>query len=162
MASPAMLKTVRYHGYARFTLNVHCIHPPVMAISIAGPVPSSSSAIKSAAYDTDSVDPLDSGSGRLTFQADVTQENTRSAANSNGRSGSPGNDVVRTSAPAAMTNPTYHCAPSGSARQPSGSRDARRAYLAVNALRPPTTRADAAVDMCVSFRSRAASSRVRS
>ena len=38
--------------------------------------PSSSSAIRSAAYDTESVEPLASGIGRFTFQIDVRQEAT--------------------------------------------------------------------------------------
>ena len=67
IASAAMLKTVRYSGYGCLTLNVHCVQTPATATSTAARGPSSSSAIRSAAYDTDSVEPLASGIGRLTF-----------------------------------------------------------------------------------------------
>ena len=51
---------------------------------MAAAAPSSSSAVKSAAYDTDSVDPLASEIGRFTFHADVKHAASSRNANSHG------------------------------------------------------------------------------
>src|SRR5947207_9655212 len=74
IVSPAMLKTVQYTGYGRLTLKEHCVHAPAAAITIACPGPNSSSASRSAACDTESVDPLLIESGRLPFHPEVRRE----------------------------------------------------------------------------------------
>src|SRR6185437_9848001 len=79
-----MLKIVRCSGYGRLTLIVHCTHTPIAAMIVAGHVPSSSSDIRLAAYDTDSVEPLTSAIGRLIFQSDVMQQSSSSVRNSSG------------------------------------------------------------------------------
>ena len=71
-----MLKIVRYSGYALLDLTVHCVQTPATAIRAAARGPSSRSAIRFAAYNTDSVEPLASGIGRLTFQSEVRQDVT--------------------------------------------------------------------------------------
>src|SRR6266568_8809932 len=79
--------------------------------------PSSRSAMRSAAYDTESVEPLASEIGRLIFQADV-----RHAANSAKRKSPAGGYVRGTKAtsehtPATITTATYSRAPDGIACQ---------------------------------------------
>src|SRR5262245_21339395 len=66
--SDAMLKSVRYGAVRCCVRNVHWLHALAAATSIVSSGPSSSSAAKSTAYDTDIVDPLDA-SGRLTLNA---------------------------------------------------------------------------------------------
>ena len=61
--------------------SVHCAHTPTTAMTIACCGPSNRSAVRSAAYDTDSVDPLLSDPGKLTFQVDVMHEETKRIAN---------------------------------------------------------------------------------
>ena len=84
MASAAMLNTVRYAGYGRLTLTVHCSQAPATATTIAASGPRSRSVIRSAAYDTDSVEPLASGMGRLTFHIEVRQPATKSVRKRSG------------------------------------------------------------------------------
>src|SRR5689334_17469958 len=69
-ASADMLKAVRYQGSGCRTLSVHCVHAPATAIIVAGAGPIRISAIRSAAYDIDSVQLLFAGSDRFTFQAE--------------------------------------------------------------------------------------------
>src|SRR5205823_13705233 len=106
IASAAMLNTVRYHGYGCLTLNVHWVHALAIAVSIAGCGPSSTSDIRSAACETDSVDPLATEIGRLTFQVDVTHDTPIITANSHGCGHARGNDSATPHAPARMTAPT--------------------------------------------------------
>ncbi len=80
-----MLNTVRYNGYGCLTLNVHCVHAPATATIMASRGLRSSSAMRFAAYDTESVEPLLNASGRLTFHADVRQEVISRTANISGR-----------------------------------------------------------------------------
>ena len=89
IASAAALKTVRYSGYGCLTCTVHCAMTPAMAMTIARRGPSSRSAIRSAAYDTDSVEPLESAIGSVTFQVDVTQPSDEQRGEERG----PGNAV---------------------------------------------------------------------
>src|SRR5437660_10928716 len=104
------------------------------AIITAGCTPSRSRAVKSAAYDTDSVEPLASGIGRLTFHADVTQAATRSDANSAGLDNVKGRQAITPHVPPITPAPTYSrdaigscearsgpaaCAPKAAARQPA-------------------------------------------
>src|SRR5262245_50696909 len=111
-----MLKTVRYSGSRRWANSVHCVSTPVIATTIAGPVPSSSSAIRSAAHDTDSVEPLPAGAGSVTFHVDVMQLNASSAANRNGCSIVNGTTPASASAPHTVTNTTYQRAAGVNAR----------------------------------------------
>src|SRR5919108_1607413 len=92
MASAVMLKMVRYAGYRCATLNVHCAQAPAAATIVAACGPSMMSAIRSAAYETESVDSLLGESSSFTFQSDVRHEATTSAANTRGR----GADIVST------------------------------------------------------------------
>src|SRR3954454_11046200 len=104
--SAAMLNAVRYSGYRRLTLKVHCVHTPATATRSAGRIPSSSSAIRLAAYETDSVDPLPSEIGRLIFQADVRHDVTTRKANNPGGGTARGKNVASRTAPDAMTSAT--------------------------------------------------------
>ena len=85
IVSPAMLKMVRYNGYGCLMFKEHCAHTPTTATTIAGRGPSRSSAVRSAAYDTERVDPLESEIGSVTFQIEVSAPVTSSAANRIGR-----------------------------------------------------------------------------
>src|SRR5688500_1430137 len=76
-----MLKTVRYGGDGRLTLNVHWVQAPATVTTMAWCGPSSRSAMRLAAQATESVEPLLVWRGRLTFHADVMQESATSAAN---------------------------------------------------------------------------------
>src|SRR5580765_1708147 len=84
MASADALKIVRYTGYRCLTYTVHCAMTPTTAMIIARRGPRRRSAIRSAAYDTDSVDPLESSIGSVTFHVDITQPMTSSVAKSAG------------------------------------------------------------------------------
>src|SRR5262245_56417318 len=103
IASAAMLNTVRYTGYGCLMLSVHCASTPTTAMTTACRGPRSSNAIRSAAYDTESVAPLVSGIGRLTFQIDVKHAVTASVANRAGRGYARGNHAARTPAPRTIT-----------------------------------------------------------
>src|SRR5260221_9909308 len=106
MASAAALNTVRYSGYGCLTLIVHCATTPATAITTACRGPSSSSDIRSAAYDTESVEPLESAIGSVTFQIDVTQPNTSSPLNSHGCGSASGRETRNAKTPRPITNPT--------------------------------------------------------
>src|SRR5205814_7928466 len=69
--------------------------------------PRTRSAIRSAAYDTDSVEPLDNAIGRFTFHDEVTHASTSSPAKSSGRWKLTGKDAAIAIAPTAITAPTY-------------------------------------------------------
>src|SRR5437667_4391322 len=105
-ASAAMLNTVRYQGSDRLAFTVHCVNVPAIATSTAGRGPRSRSAIKSAAYDTDSVARLARGIGSVTFHAEVTQEQHSRAANRVGSGHVRGNDAAAVHAPATITTLT--------------------------------------------------------
>src|SRR4030081_1157459 len=102
----AALNTVRYSGYCRLTLNVHCVHAPATAISSVGFGPSRSSDISSAACATESVDPLASEIGRVTFHAEVRHAESSSIANSDGRGTVSGKYPTNATAPTAITTAT--------------------------------------------------------
>src|SRR5205809_6039100 len=86
-------------------------------MSTAARGPSNSSAVRSAAYETDNVEPLRSGIGRLTFHTDVTHAANSRIANKPGRGYSSGNETTRPAAPTTITNATYACATVGRADQ---------------------------------------------
>src|SRR5580704_12200894 len=67
--------------------------------------PSSSSAAKSTAYDTDIVDPLEA-SGRLTFSADASDEQASRNANRTGFAIARGANTTSATVPPASTAPT--------------------------------------------------------
>ena len=73
-----MLNSVRYGAERDCVRNVHWLQALAAATSIVSSAPSSSSAAKSTAYDTDIVEPL-VASGRLTFSADAMDEKSSSA-----------------------------------------------------------------------------------
>src|SRR5436190_6274490 len=75
------LKIVRYIGYGCLTLYVHCVKTPATAIRTASCGPRRSSDIRFAAYDTDSVAPLATVIGKLTFHVDVTHATPMRTAN---------------------------------------------------------------------------------
>src|SRR6266850_1549913 len=88
--------------------------------------------MRSAAYATDNVEPLASGSGRLTFHVDVRHPTTIRTVKRIGRLMCVGRNVVAAMAPATKTHATYTRAASGSAakrrsRRSDGSR-MRRGY----------------------------------
>src|SRR5215208_3688097 len=101
-APVAALNTVRCNGYGCFGLYVHWVQKAATAISMAGLGPSSSSDTRLAAYDTDSVDPLTTGKGNVTFQTEVTQANTARLTNSCGSGSSRGTNPTSVAAPAAL------------------------------------------------------------
>src|SRR5579863_7127271 len=100
-----MLKSVRYGAERDFVRNVHWLHALAAPTSMVSFAPSSSSAAKSTAYDTDIVDPL-AASGRLTFSAEASDEKARSAANRIGCAITCGPNTVTVMAPATSTAPT--------------------------------------------------------
>ncbi len=81
-AAAATLNAVRYSGYGRLTLIVHCVQAPAIATRSAAPGPSNRSAVRFAPNETESVDPLESGIGRLTFHIDVRHDASTSAEKS--------------------------------------------------------------------------------
>src|SRR2546422_4290873 len=87
--------------------SVHCAHTPTTATTIACCGPRSRSAVRSAAYDIESVDPLASAMGRLTFQMEVRQPATNSTANRPGRGYARGKKAAKTHVPAAIIDATY-------------------------------------------------------
>ncbi len=84
-------------------LTVHWVHTPASAMMRAWRGPNSRSAIRFAAYDTDNVEPLARGMGRLSFHSDVKHEVIRSSAKSHGSGKLDGNHAMTAQAPAAMT-----------------------------------------------------------
>src|SRR5215510_14695798 len=89
---------------------MHCITTPATATMIAGCSPSRSSAMRSAAYDTESVEPLAVAIGRFTFQREVRHARTINAANMTGGGEAVGKNATNADAPAAITIATYHWA----------------------------------------------------
>ncbi len=100
-----MLKSVRYGAERVCVRNVHWLHALTAATIIVWSAPSSSSAAKSTAYETDIVDPLEA-SGRLTFSAEASDEQPSRNANSTGLAIVCGAKMASVSAPAARTAPT--------------------------------------------------------
>src|SRR5438309_4446718 len=100
-----MLNSVR-NGAVRWVVRiVHCAHALTAATIIVSFAPSSSSAAKSTAYDTDIVDPL-VASGSLTFRAEASDEQASRIENNSGFAIVCGAKIARISAPAASTAPT--------------------------------------------------------
>src|SRR5438046_4371556 len=81
--SDAMLYSVRYSGLRVFMRNVHWLHALAPATNIVSSAPSMSSAAKSTAYETDMDEPL-LVSGRLTFNAEASDEKASRATKSGG------------------------------------------------------------------------------
>src|SRR3954466_214749 len=100
-----MLKRVRYGADRVCVRNVHWLNALAAATSIVSFAPSSSSAAKSTAYDTDIVEPL-VASGRLTLKADASDEQPRSTANSTGLAIVCGANHAKVTTPPASTVPT--------------------------------------------------------
>src|ERR1700754_3626620 len=100
-----MLNSVRYGADLVCVRNVHWLKALAAATSIVSSAPSSSSAAKSTAYDTDIVEPL-LASGRLTLKAEASDDRTRSAAKSPGLTIARGANPTSTTAPAVRTEPT--------------------------------------------------------
>src|SRR5450759_3228790 len=100
-----MLKSVRYGADRVCVRNVHWLHALTAATIMVSSAPSSSSAAKSTAYETDIVDPLDAR-GRLTFSAEASDEQPSRNANSAGFAIVCGTKTISVSAPAARTAPT--------------------------------------------------------
>ena len=100
-----MLYSVRYGGFRVVMRNVHWLHALAAATSIVSLEPSSSSAAKSTAYDTDIEEPL-FVRGRLTFSAEASDEKSSSAKNSAGSAIVWGMNTTSTARPAASTAPT--------------------------------------------------------
>src|SRR5262245_39742829 len=111
--------------------------------------PSSRSAISFAAHDTDSVDPLATGIGRLTFHAAVRHAAISAPANTTGFGYASGNDATSTIVPPATTSATYSCAASGSALhdRPLGRRAGFSARRFLPNLKRSTTPAASAARM---------------
>src|SRR5262249_10571218 len=103
--SDAMLKSVRCGGVRDSVRNVHWLHALAPATSIVSSAPSRSSAAKSTAYDTDIVDPL-LASGRLTLNAEASDDNSSNAKKSVGCAIDRGANNTSTTAPAVRTAPT--------------------------------------------------------
>src|SRR5688500_14854457 len=96
-------------------------------MTMAAGDPSSSSAVRSAAYDTDSVDLFASEMGRFTFHADVTHAVSSRNANSHACGTATGavTATAPATAPAAMTTATYSCAARETLFQPNLSASTR-------------------------------------
>ena len=95
---------------------MHCVQTPASATSIASFGPMSISAIRSAAYETESVQVLLSGNGRRTFHVDVRQDSAVSAAKASGSAMRVGTNHAVTRIPPAMIAATYVRAGAGSAQ----------------------------------------------
>ncbi len=108
-----MLKAVRNGALRARVLNVHWLQALVPATSIVSSAPSKSKDAKSTAYDTDIVEPPEA-SGRLTFSADASDEQSSTATKMPGWLMECGKKKVTTAAPAMITAETYTRAASGS------------------------------------------------
>src|SRR5438445_11858488 len=106
MASALTLNAVRYTGYCCLTLTVHWVTEPTTAMRSACFGRRRRSAIRYAACDTDSVEPLASGIGRLIFQIEVRHADTSRTANSSGRGKAEGKNAMSAVAPPTMTATT--------------------------------------------------------
>src|SRR5688500_5258666 len=110
----AMLNNVRYGGFFVVIRNVHWLHALMAPTIIVCAGPSRINERKSTAYDTDIVDPL-RASGRFTLNADVIEESRSSVTNHSGcENRSSGKSTARSTAPPAITDPTYTRAATGS------------------------------------------------
>ena len=85
--------------------NVHWLQALAAATTIVWSAPRRRSAAKSTAYDTDIVEPL-VVSGRLTLNADASDEQTSRPMKSEGLGMTWGTKLARTSAPATRTAAT--------------------------------------------------------
>src|SRR5687768_3218386 len=103
IASAAMLKIVQWAGYRCWTRNVHWVQAAATATTIAACGPNSMSVISTDAYDTESVDSCLAERTSLTFQIEVRQAMTSSAASASGRGYVSGNHATITYAPAPTT-----------------------------------------------------------
>src|ERR1700730_1374853 len=108
-----MLKAVRNGALRARVLNVHWLQALVPATSIVSLAPSKSKDAKSTAYDTDIVEPPEA-SGRLTFSADASDEQSSSPMKMNGWLIVWGEKKRRPAPPAMMRVETYSRAASGS------------------------------------------------
>src|ERR1043165_6183866 len=100
-----MLNSVRKNAVRVSVRNVHWLQALTAATIIVSLAPSSSSAAKSTAYDTDMVEPL-LAIGRRTLSADASEEHASNIANSSGFAIECGANIARMSAPAAITAAT--------------------------------------------------------
>src|SRR6185436_10097737 len=107
-----MLNSVRCSAERVCVRKVHCAQALAAATTIVSLAPSSSSAAKSTAYDTDIVEPL-VASGRLTFSADASEEHPSRTANRIGLAIVRGPNTTKVIAPAARTAPTKSRAAAG-------------------------------------------------
>src|SRR5918993_6092247 len=116
IARHAMLNRVRWTGFLVFIRNVHWLQALATATSMVSFGPSSNSAAKSTAYETDIVEPL-LASGKLTLNADVTADMARRNAK-RGRllKVDLGPSDTTSRAPSAMVAPIYKRAGSGKER----------------------------------------------
>src|SRR3954470_11090632 len=137
-----MLNRVRYGADRVCVRNVHWLNALAAATSIVWSAPSSSSAAKSTAYDTDIVDPL-LASGRLTLNAEASDDSSSSAVNSGRFAIACGAKIARTRAPAARTAPTNNRAGVGRSFITPAGEPSARAMIQRNA-RSPGVFADAA------------------
>src|SRR5437763_5313561 len=108
-----MLKAVRNGALRARVLKVHWLQALVPATSMVSFAPSNSNAAKSTAYETDMVDPPEA-SGRLTFSADASEEQSSRPMKMPGWLIEWGKKMAMTAAPATMTPATYRRAASGS------------------------------------------------
>src|SRR5215471_16531622 len=97
-----MLNSVRKGAVLCAVRMVHWLHALAAATIIVSLAPSSSSAEKSTAYDTDIVEPL-VASGSLTLRAEASDEQPSRMRNSSGFAMACGANIPRTIAPAAST-----------------------------------------------------------
>src|SRR5947207_14999680 len=108
-----MLKAVRNGALRARVLKVHWLQALVPATSIVSLAPSKSNDAKSTAYDTDIVEPPEA-SGRFTFSADASDEQSSSPMKMPGWLIVWGKKKATTATPARMTPETYRRAASGS------------------------------------------------
>src|SRR5687768_277047 len=97
-----MLNAVRNGALRARVLNVHWLQALMAATSIVSFAPSSMSDAKSTAYDTDIVEPPET-SGRLTFKADASEEQSSRPMKMPRCSIERGRKKAKTAAPAMMT-----------------------------------------------------------
>src|SRR5437762_4961845 len=112
-----MLNALRYRWYGCVSRKLHCVQTPTTAIRTAWRGPRSSSDMTFAAYDTDNVEPLASGIGSFTFQAEVRTDRSSSIANSSGCGKVEGMERMKVIPPVIMMPATYMRALRGSADQ---------------------------------------------
>src|SRR5947207_13391824 len=91
-----------------YTTLFRSVNAPATATRMAGFAPRSSSAIRSAAYETDRVERLPRGIGSLTFQVEVTHAQHSNAANVLRSGQLRGKNNATMQAPATVTAATSH------------------------------------------------------